>query len=153
MSVRRLSARSGSCETIRTRISQALDGEASELELAAIRAHVSSCPACAVFQDDVAILTHALRDAPPAIPSTVAWTGGQRRRSSRGRLVAVGAAAAAVAVSLTLGGIVGSLRSGGSPANASASRAIAATAEPYYERHVLAMLTRPRPPAGRTIAV
>jgi hypothetical protein len=57
------------CLAARETISAELDGEASEIESAAARRHRAECPDCERFAESVAVTTHAVREAPPLVPS------------------------------------------------------------------------------------
>lgn len=109
------------CDRIRGQISLELDGELSQLERAMVASHVRRCPACAAFRADATSFTQALRTAPlEALQHPVEIPSLRRRALAEVRVgaVRVAAAAAGIAVVLTLGfsnsGFFGSqgLRSG-----------------------------------------
>ena len=84
-------------------ISLRLDGEASELEVAALERHLSLCARCREIAADTASLTQLLRTAPLAeLERPVVVTSPRRvrkkvvRRTAAGVLVFAGLAAAAV---------------------------------------------------------
>lgn len=52
------------CERVRAQTSLRLDGELSELERRLMESHLTRCPECGAFEQDVARLTQSLRDAP-----------------------------------------------------------------------------------------
>lgn len=52
------------CERVRAQVSLQLDGELSELERRMTESHLARCPECGAFEQDVAMLTQSLRDAP-----------------------------------------------------------------------------------------
>ena len=100
------------CERAHASISAALDGELSELDAAALDAHLGRCPACAAYRREVVAATHRLRTTPPeelehgiVLPL---------RRSSVMRSLNVAAAAAVVVVGAVLGSTV-ALRSEQAP--------------------------------------
>jgi predicted anti-sigma-YlaC factor YlaD len=94
------------CERVRTLVSLALDGELSQVEQAALRAHVGCCAACAAFAFDLEALTQELRTAPLERPA-VAHVPSRSRSAMR--TLQVGAAAAAVVIAAGLGSLAGSL--------------------------------------------
>jgi anti-sigma factor RsiW len=86
-----------------------LDGELSQVEQAALRAHVGRCVACAEFALDLEALTQELRTAPLERPSVAQVPA--RRRSALRRLHVGVAAAAAVVLAAGFGSLAGSLNS------------------------------------------
>ncbi|MGH3137429.1 MAG: zf-HC2 domain-containing protein [Gaiellaceae bacterium] len=52
------------CERVRAQVSLQLDGELSELERRLMESHLTRCPSCGAFEQDVVSLTQSLRDAP-----------------------------------------------------------------------------------------
>jgi anti-sigma factor RsiW len=140
------------CERARVWVSQELDDELSELELAALRAHLGGCPGCAAFAQSVAAVTGELRAAPLLVSARTLAPPSLR---GRGRQLFLGVAAASVAAAVAIGAGVGSLTRGTSaPVRTQPNRAaIAATQEPYLEQSLLAMLAHLKPPSGRTVAV
>jgi len=114
------------CEQIRGAISESLDGELSQVERARLEAHLGHCAACRAYSADVARTARLLREAPLetldfpiALPS--------RRLAIAGRMQ-VGAAAAALVVTVSLSAVVGSV--GGGDSGLSASSASASSAQP-----------------------
>jgi predicted anti-sigma-YlaC factor YlaD len=91
------------CERTRERVSLEVDGELSLHEATLLERHLSHCPACALFADDVRSHTALLRAAPleqPA-PFVLPRRATARRLSVRvGAAVGSTAAAALVAVSV-----------------------------------------------------
>ena len=90
-------------------ISLRLDGEASELEVAALDRHVAVCPRCREVAADTASLTSLLRGAPLVElerPVVVASPHRVRRkvvrRAAAGILVAAGLAAAGLGVTVAV---------------------------------------------------
>ena len=126
------------CERARAWVSLELDAELSELEHALLAAHLDRCAACAAFAHDVRGLAGALRAAPLELPREV--PAPIRRRDASVRVLQALGAAAAVAVAIGLGSLVGTLSSQG-PATPSAA-AIAATQQPYLEQKLLALDAR-----------
>src|ERR1700730_6077647 len=101
------------CERAREWVSLELDDELSELEHAQLRAHLGRCMACAGFAQGVRGTTLALRAAPLEVPGEVVTFSAARSRALR--VLQVGAAAAAVALAVGLGSLVGSLTSPSPP--------------------------------------
>jgi len=106
------------CERAHSLVSLSLDGELTEVEQAALRAHVGRCRACAGFARDVDALTRELRTAPLARPAAAV---SPRRRRAAGMHSHRVLAAAAVACAAGLGSLAGSLDSRPSPGFLSAS--------------------------------
>jgi predicted anti-sigma-YlaC factor YlaD len=100
------------CERAHLWASLGLDGELSEVEQALLRAHVGRCTACAAFSRDLDGLTQELRTAAPQRPVGVGVT--IRRRTTRVRLLQLGAVGAAISVAVVPGSRGGSLDSLGS---------------------------------------
>jgi predicted anti-sigma-YlaC factor YlaD len=148
--------RGGACESARTWASQALDGELSELEQAALEGHLADCADCARFVDSMSAATLALRAAPPSEPETAIWTPPVHTAPRhRGRRLALAAAAAAVAASVAVGAGIGTLTRHGA-SNTSATTApggFAATQQPYREQSLLALLPRLHQRPSRVVAV
>jgi predicted anti-sigma-YlaC factor YlaD len=62
------------CRECREVVSAALDGQASEVELARSRAHMSGCGSCRAFAESVAGLHRETRlSAAPVVPDLTAW--------------------------------------------------------------------------------
>ncbi len=94
--------RAAPCERWIRAISLRLDGEASELEVAALDRHLESCPSCFAIAADTASLTELLRAAPLVeLERPVVVTSPHRvrkqlvRRTATVFVVAAGLAAAA----------------------------------------------------------
>ncbi len=78
--------RTTACERALQWISLDLDGEASELETAALRRHLGHCEACAAVSGETAGFTELIRLAPPAAvgaPVAVAVPHTRRARIAR----------------------------------------------------------------------
>ena len=91
-------------------ISLRLDGEASELEVAALERHLAVCPRCREIAAETASLTYLLREAPLVeLERPVVVTSPRRvrkkvvRRTAAGILVAAGLAAAGLGITRLLG--------------------------------------------------
>ena len=84
------------CARVRESISAQLDGELPEHELDSLEMHVSVCPACSAWAEEVQDLTHRLREARLEEPAE-RFSLPQRRRT---RATAPVALVAAVAASL-----------------------------------------------------
>ena len=86
------------CERVRAQVSLQLDEELSELERRMMESHLARCPECGAFEQDVAMLTQSLRDAPLERPRYPVVVHAPRRVSFA--RVQVGVAAAVAVVSL-----------------------------------------------------
>ena len=91
-------------------ISLRLDGEASQLEVAALERHLETCPRCREVAADTATLTSLLREAPLVeLERPVVVTSPRRvrkkvvRRAAAGILVAAGLAAAGFGITAITG--------------------------------------------------
>jgi predicted anti-sigma-YlaC factor YlaD len=96
------------CQAVRVWISAAVDGEATETERAALRAHVAECAACSEWAALAESLVLRVRTAEPARPLQQLVLPPQqqtpRRRRARTRtFAAVGLAVAAVAAGVFAG--------------------------------------------------
>jgi predicted anti-sigma-YlaC factor YlaD len=96
------------CQAVRVWISAAVDGEATETERAALRAHVAECAACSEWSALAESLVLRVRTAEPARPLQQLVLPPQqqtpRRRRARTRtFAAVGLAVAAVAAGVFAG--------------------------------------------------
>jgi predicted anti-sigma-YlaC factor YlaD len=101
------------CQAARVWISAAVDGEAGDLERAAVRGHLATCQACREWAALAESLVLRVRTAEPARPSrsllvpppAVAPRPRRRRRARAAVAVALGAAAIAAGVLVgTVGG-------------------------------------------------
>jgi predicted anti-sigma-YlaC factor YlaD len=89
---------SSACELARGQISLDLDGELSELEQAALNAHVVGCGGCRAYRESAAGVTTLLRSAHPEQPEFPVVLS--RRSRVRVPLRAVQAAAAAAVLAV-----------------------------------------------------
>lgn len=103
------------CRTARVWISADLDGEATQHEQVALRAHLEECPECRAFAALVGAVTLHVRTSEPATVSRapmVLRLPRPRRRGARvGRVLAplaAAAAAAAATVVIAFSGVFGS---------------------------------------------
>jgi predicted anti-sigma-YlaC factor YlaD len=113
------------CEQIRGAISESLDGELSQVESARLDAHLGQCAACRAYSADAAHTARLLRQAPLEtldFPITL-----PSRRLAMARRLQVAAAAAALAVTVGLSAVVGSV--GGERSSLSVSSASASSAQ------------------------
>jgi predicted anti-sigma-YlaC factor YlaD len=83
------------CERATRSISLRLDGELSELEVAALDRHLVHCPGCHTFAARTLLVTKLLRDEPPIAPRRRIVVHSPRR--ARARLVRRTTAAVALA--------------------------------------------------------
>jgi predicted anti-sigma-YlaC factor YlaD len=102
------------CERMRGYVSASIDGELSEVERAQLEAHVGSCAECQAYAADAAAASRILRQTPLEelqfpiqLPS---------RRLAVARRLQVAAAAAALAVTVGLSAMIGSVGSSQAPA-------------------------------------
>jgi predicted anti-sigma-YlaC factor YlaD len=134
------------CERIHGVISACLDGEVSEVEQAKMGLHLASCGECREYAAQVADTSRLLRDTPLedlgfaiVLPS---------RRLRLARTLQVGAAAAAIAVTVALGSTIGATQSGSlSSLSSSASGSNAYLQSPEYELRMLARASSANVPA------
>jgi predicted anti-sigma-YlaC factor YlaD len=87
------------CARVRESISAQLDGELPEHELDSLEMHVSVCPACSAWAEEVQDLTRRLREAQLAEPP-IGFALPRRRRTRASAPVALVAAAAASLVAV-----------------------------------------------------
>ena len=143
------------CRDVRALVSQDLDQELSELHRTALRFHLQECPDCAAFAREAGSVASALRSAPLEQPSRLVLQIAGPEPAFRRRYRLGVAAAVTVAASAAFGAFFGvSTRHSPSASSAAAAArtSLAATQEPYFEEHVLAMLARSHRPRGRIIA-
>ena len=96
------------CERARESSSLRLDGALSELEQAALAAHLARCEACRTYDAEIAAATAAIRETPLQLPARPIVLPRARRLSMR----EFQASAAAVAVaSVALAAVFGALQS------------------------------------------
>jgi predicted anti-sigma-YlaC factor YlaD len=98
---------SSACRDARRQLSAGLDGEASEIELAAAARHVAGCAGCERLMLQVRGTTEHLRSSPRLSPSR-SLTPAVRRHRRMHRPLAVAAAAAALAMAALVGAEVSS---------------------------------------------
>lgn len=139
------------CERARFCASLALDGALSELEHAALDAHLRTCEACRLHVDGVNTLTASLRGAPLLEPPPLALP---MVRHARLRPSFVAAAVVVVAVAVGAGSLVGTLSS---RSTRHAQRAATAAQRPFIEQQLLALANGVAGPergraSGRAIA-
>jgi predicted anti-sigma-YlaC factor YlaD len=95
------------CQAARVWISAAIDGEATELERAGLRAHVAECAACREWAALAESLALRVRTAEPALPSRQLVLPPppvvRRRRTGSRAIAAVSLAAAAIAAGVFTG--------------------------------------------------
>jgi anti-sigma factor RsiW len=94
------------CDRVRGQISLELDGELSQLERAMVAKHVQRCPSCAAFHASATAFTDALRSAPlEALARPIALPSLRKRAYGelRSGAIRIGAAAAGIAIALSLG--------------------------------------------------
>jgi len=144
---------SEACQNARGLLSRGLDEPIPEIRGAALRAHLRECPNCVEFGRELGAITSALRAAPLERPRPFPVPSAAVRRMP-GRSVRLAAAAVVgVAATAALGAFVErTMQPVPRFIPAPAKQNFAATQEPYFEQHLLAMLRRPAPPRGRVIA-
>ena len=110
------------CERARLWASLAADSELTELERAALAAHLRGCPGCAAAAEQLGGLVAAIREAPLVEPGRPLVVAARRRH----RRLHVAASAAAIFAALAFGSLAGTLSSGGGggakPQNAASHR-------------------------------
>jgi anti-sigma factor RsiW len=92
------------CERARKWASLAVDCELSELGRTRLRAHLSSCAACAEYTAGLRVATRELRAAPLPTPSRPLVPRGRRSR------LPIGLAVIGIVVAAMIGGLAGALR-------------------------------------------
>jgi predicted anti-sigma-YlaC factor YlaD len=103
-----LGVTSSACRDARRHLSAGLDGEASEIELAAAARHIAGCSGCERLMQQVAGATAQLRSSPRLSPSRSLAPAVRRQRRRMRRPLAVTAAAAALVMAALVGAEVSS---------------------------------------------
>lgn len=98
-----LDVTSQACRDARKQLSAGLDGEASEIELAAAARHLAGCSGCDRLMRQITADTRRLRSSARLTPSRTLVPAVRRRRSRLRAPVAVAAAAAALALAALVG--------------------------------------------------
>jgi predicted anti-sigma-YlaC factor YlaD len=136
------------CERVRESVSASVDGELSQAEAAGVEAHLASCESCRLFAarsgETARLLRGALREE---LGFTIALPA---RRYALAHKVQVGAAAAAIAATVGLSALVGTL--GSTRTSSSDAQAFAGTSEPIALRNPeaeLKMLQRATAPRSK----
>jgi predicted anti-sigma-YlaC factor YlaD len=136
------------CERVRESVSASVDGELSQAEAAGVEVHLASCESCRLFAAGFGETARLLRSAPPEeLGFTIALPA---RRYALAHKVQVGAAAAAIAATVGLSALVGTL--GSTRTSSSDAQALAATSEPIALRNPeaeLKMLQRATEPRSK----
>jgi predicted anti-sigma-YlaC factor YlaD len=97
------------CDRLREHVSASLDGELSQLETAALQAHLAVCASCRTFADSAGATSSLLQATPlEELEFPVVVPG---RRLVAARKLQVAAAAAALVVTVGLSAAVGTLSS------------------------------------------
>jgi Putative zinc-finger len=91
------------CRDARRHLSAGLDGEASEIELAAAARHAATCSGCDRLMRQIAADTHRLRSSPRLTPSRMLVPAVRRRRRRIASPLAVAGAAAVLALAALVG--------------------------------------------------
>jgi predicted anti-sigma-YlaC factor YlaD len=136
------------CERVRESVSASVDGELSQVEAAGLEAHLASCEPCRLYAAGSVETARLLRSAPrEELGFTIALPA---RRYALAHKVQVGAAAAAIAATVGLSALVGTL--GSARTSSSDAQALAATSEPIALRNPeaeLKMLQRATEPRSK----
>ncbi|SRR6266536_4007387 len=128
---------SNDCDRMREQVSASLDGELSELETARLQAHLGICAACRTYAAGAAAAARLLQESPLEeldFPIVL-----PRRRLAAARRLQVGAAAAALVVTVGLSAVVGTIgsTSGSRDRNASKEARAAKLRFPEQELRML----------------
>jgi predicted anti-sigma-YlaC factor YlaD len=136
------------CERVRESVSASVDGELSKAEAAGLEAHLASCGSCRLYAAGLGETARLVRSAPlEDIGFTIALPA---RRYALAHKVQVGAAAAAIAATVGLSALVGTL--GSTRTSSSDAQAFAGTSEPIALRNPeaeLRMLQRATEPRSK----
>jgi predicted anti-sigma-YlaC factor YlaD len=136
------------CERVRGSISASVDGELSEAETAGLEAHLATCEPCRFYAANSAETARLMRSAPlEELGFTIALPS---RRFAVARKLQVAAAAAAIAATVGLSAVVGTL--GSARTSSSNAQALGGSAEPVALRNPeaeLKMLQRATGPRSR----
>jgi predicted anti-sigma-YlaC factor YlaD len=136
------------CERVRESVSASVDGELSQAEAAGVEAHLVSCESCRSYAAGSGETARLLRSAPrEELGFTIALPA---RRYAFAHKVQVGAAAAAIAATVGLSALVGTL--GSTRTSSSDAQAFAGTSEPIALRNPeaeLKMLQRATEPRSK----
>ena len=136
------------CERVRESVSASVDGELSQAEAAGVEAHLASCESCRLFAAGSGETAFLLRSAPlEELGFTIALPA---RRYALAHKVQVGAAAAAIAATVGLSALVGTL--GSTRTSSSDAQPFAGTSEPIALRNPeaeLKMLQRATEPRSK----
>ena len=136
------------CERVRESVSASVDGELSQAEAAGVEAHLVSCESCRLYAAGFGETARLLRSAPlEELGFPIALPA---RRYALAHKVQVGAAAAAIAATVGLSALVGTL--GSTRTSSSDAQALAATSEPIALRNPeaeLKMLQRATEPRSK----
>lgn len=136
------------CQRVRESVSASVDDELSQAEAAGVEAHLVSCESCRLYAAGFGETASLLRSAPlEELGFTIALPA---RRYALAHKVQVGAAAAAIAATVGLSALVGTL--GSTRTSSSDAQALAATSEPIALRNPeaeLKMLQRATEPRSK----
>ena len=134
------------CERVRESVSASVDGELSQVEAAGLEPHLASCESCRLYAAGSVETARLLRSAPrEELGFTIALPA---RRYALAHKVQVAAAAAAIAATVGLSAVVGTL--GSARTSSSDAQALAGTSEPVALRNpeaelkMLEQATEPR---------
>jgi predicted anti-sigma-YlaC factor YlaD len=131
------------CDHIRELSSASVDGELSELDDARVQSHLTACAACRAFAATAAQTSRLVSETPLddlniriVMPS---------RRLALARRLQVGAAAAAIVVTVGLSAVVSTMGTSSSPARpAKAQQQVSNFRFPDQELRLLERTSRPR---------
>ena len=136
------------CERVRESVSASVDGELSQVEAAGLEPHLASCESCRLYAAGSVETARLLRSAPrEELGFTIALPA---RRYALAHKVQVAAAAAAIAATVGLSALVGTL--GSTRTSSSDAQAFAGTSEPIALRNPeaeLRMLQRATEPRSK----
>ena len=150
--MRTFRARHAVCDRAREWASLRLDGELSQLEDALLDAHLAVCSTCAEYVAELRATTTLLRTAEHVHPSRPVVL--PPRRSALPRFRTVAAVAAAVAVAVGAGSLLGtSRRAPSGPAQPATSHIVVASADEQFLLREPRRLMRPGVKRGIGISV
>jgi predicted anti-sigma-YlaC factor YlaD len=128
------------CDGIRAAVSEALDGELSQVDAARVKTHLAACSACRAYAGGIDGTARLIRNAPlERLGFEIVLPN---RRLALARRLQVAAAAAALVVTVGLSAVVGSVGGGSSVGASSATADNGQPAKLRFTEQELRMLYR-----------